>query len=256
LLLEDKIFEQTRTWLADDPWRREPKTYPLPSRIFHLVVDELHTYRGTAGTEVAYLIRLLLHRLGISPDSPQVRFLASSASLTNNENDAASRRYLKEFFGVSVEPQNPEAFARTFAVIGRPPLVGLPRRPRPLWGQSEAFTMFRSDWHNNPMQSVQSLAQRLGIAVPPTPTLHGTLRELLDQAEVPHAVLEAKPCAPETPAQLGARVFGTPSSREAVAGLLQALALARMGDDPRCSISITIARSSLFPQCPGAMGLC
>src|SRR5712691_983799 len=90
--LEDQIFEQTHAWLAEDPWRQTPKTYPLPSRIFHLVVDELHTYRGTAGTEVAYLIRLLLHRLGISPDSPQVRFLASSASLPNDE---ASRRYLK-----------------------------------------------------------------------------------------------------------------------------------------------------------------
>jgi ATP-dependent helicase YprA (DUF1998 family) len=43
-------------------------------------VDELHTYRGTPGTEVAYLIRVLLDRLGLSPESPQLRIIASSAS--------------------------------------------------------------------------------------------------------------------------------------------------------------------------------
>jgi len=51
------------------------------NNVFHLVIDELHLYRGTAGAEVAYLIRLLLHRLGLSPDSSQLRILASSASL-------------------------------------------------------------------------------------------------------------------------------------------------------------------------------
>ena len=42
--VEDPIFRQTREWLAED--RRNT---------FHLVVDELHTYRGTPGTEVGYL---------------------------------------------------------------------------------------------------------------------------------------------------------------------------------------------------------
>ncbi len=52
--MEMPIFDQTRQWLA-----------ARPSRLFHLVVDELHTYRGTPGTEVAYLIRVLLDRLGL-----------------------------------------------------------------------------------------------------------------------------------------------------------------------------------------------
>ena len=66
------------------------------SRLFHLVVDELHTYRGTPGTEVAYLIRVLLDRLGLTPDSSQLRIIASSASLTS---DAAGLDYLEAFFG-------------------------------------------------------------------------------------------------------------------------------------------------------------
>lgn len=68
--IEASIFDQTRQWLATDA-----------SRVFHLVVDELHTYRGTPGTEVAYLIRVLLDRLGLAPGSDQLRIIASSASV-------------------------------------------------------------------------------------------------------------------------------------------------------------------------------
>lgn len=51
--MEASIFEDTKRWLQEDK-----------SHVFHLVIDELHSYRGTAGTEVAYLIRILLDRLG------------------------------------------------------------------------------------------------------------------------------------------------------------------------------------------------
>src|SRR5690606_15543835 len=60
---DSDMFESTRRWLEED---RE-------NNIFQLVVDELHLHRGSAGTEVAYLVRLLLDRLGISPNSPQLR---------------------------------------------------------------------------------------------------------------------------------------------------------------------------------------
>jgi len=83
---EEPIFEKTKKWLEDDP-----------NNIFHLVIDEMHTYRGTAGTEVAYLVRLLLNRLGLSPDSPQIQFLASSASMQENDK---TKDYLTSFFGV------------------------------------------------------------------------------------------------------------------------------------------------------------
>ena len=85
--VDSGLINHTRRWLEDSA-----------SHVFHLVVDELHMYRGTAGTEVAYLIRNLLLRLGLSPDSSQVRFLAASASL-GDENDA--REYLSQFFGAS-----------------------------------------------------------------------------------------------------------------------------------------------------------
>ena len=86
--VDKDIFKKTRQWLEKDP-----------SHIFHLIVDELHLYRGTAGAEVAYLIRLLLYRLGLSPDSPQLRILASSASLEPEKSE--SLRFLKDFFGIN-----------------------------------------------------------------------------------------------------------------------------------------------------------
>lgn len=82
---DDDIFRQTREWLQHD------------GNIFHLIVDELHLYRGTAGTEVAYLLRLLLLRLGLAPDSPKLRILASSASL--EPDDLQSVQFLADFFG-------------------------------------------------------------------------------------------------------------------------------------------------------------
>jgi len=85
--VEDGIFEQTRQWL------QEPGH---PDRSFTLVVDELHAYRGTPGTEVAYILRLLFDRLGLTPDSPRLRILTTTASL---EGGARARKFLREFFG-------------------------------------------------------------------------------------------------------------------------------------------------------------
>lgn len=96
---EDTIWEQTRQWLAADE-----------THVFNLVVDELHLYRGTAGSEVALIVRMLLMRLGLDPDSPQLRCLASSASLSSEEE---GKRYLQSFFGVG---------ASSFAILPGKPL--------------------------------------------------------------------------------------------------------------------------------------
>ena len=84
---DQDIFNATKQWLTK------------PDSLFHLVLDELHLYRGTAGTEVAYLLRLLLDRLGLHPSHPKLRILASSASL--EPSDPASLNFLNDFFGVN-----------------------------------------------------------------------------------------------------------------------------------------------------------
>ena len=93
--LEQPIFEKTKEWLEE------------PDSVFHLVVDELHSYRGTAGSEVAYLLRTLFNRLNLDPNSPKLRIIASSASLEGGE----GREYLRQFF----------ARERNFKIIDSPP---------------------------------------------------------------------------------------------------------------------------------------
>lgn len=84
--VEEPIFQATRNWLAESP-----------DHCFSFVVDELHSYRGTQGTEVALVVRNMLDRLGLAPDSPQLRCIGTSASLDGEE----GLEYLEQFFGVS-----------------------------------------------------------------------------------------------------------------------------------------------------------
>ena len=110
---EEGMFKATKEWLNGDPDKLHP------TRIFHLILDELHLYRGTSGSEVACLIRMLLDTIGLKPTiekkddqgnvvldnqghpvmipNPQLRILASSASLGS---EVETEKYLEEFFGV------------------------------------------------------------------------------------------------------------------------------------------------------------
>ena len=84
--VEAPIFDMTRDWLRANK-----------QNTFTLVVDELHSYRGTQGSEVALVIRNMLDRLGLDSGSKQLRCIATSASLDGD----AGRDYLAQFFGVS-----------------------------------------------------------------------------------------------------------------------------------------------------------
>lgn len=101
--IETPIFEQTKAWLQSDP-----------QNVFHIIIDELHTYRGTSGTEVAYILRILLDRLGLTPNSSQVQYLSSSASMEDNEQ---TREYVGQFFGLTSN----EVKSR-FILLQNPPL--------------------------------------------------------------------------------------------------------------------------------------
>jgi len=82
---ESEIFDSTRRWLNESP-----------NNCFTLVADELHSYRGTSGTEVSLILRSFLRRIGLSPDSPQLRCIATTASLEPDD----GAEYVEEFFGV------------------------------------------------------------------------------------------------------------------------------------------------------------
>ena len=112
--IEEGMLDQTRLWLnAETEWdlnnlSPEEREREKNERIFHIVIDELHLYRGTEGTEIAYLIRLLYSRLGINPESNKIRILASSASLDGKEGTEEfeySQAFLKGFFGLNQKMQ-------------------------------------------------------------------------------------------------------------------------------------------------------
>lgn len=123
--LEAPIFEQTRAWLQQDA-----------QNVFTLVLDELHLYRGTQGSEVAILLRNLVRRLGLSSDSPQLRVIGTSASLGADGFD-----FLEQLFGID---------RSTFAI--------LPGTSRPI-GELQSISPDAIDAH-----STAELAQALAAA--------------------------------------------------------------------------------------------
>lgn len=165
--LESRIFDHTRQWLAQD----------RDKNLFHLVVDELHTYRGTPGTEVGYLLRALLHRLGLSPDSPQLRIIATSASIAPN--DPASLEYLEQFFG-----RDPSSFRILDGKRGTFPTgAGLPSpavlrsfgQALETQGLDRAVAGFAADTHVS--ATVQSATHRLTEVLAATGVLERVRRE-------------------------------------------------------------------------------
>jgi DEAD/DEAH box helicase domain-containing protein len=100
--VDSGIFDETRNWLECLDLPEEQRAIERPNRVFHLIIDELHLYRGTQGTEVAYLLRLMLDRLGLHPHHDQLRILASSASIVadGSAQGLKSRRFLEDFFGI------------------------------------------------------------------------------------------------------------------------------------------------------------
>ncbi|HVW30397.1 MAG TPA: DEAD/DEAH box helicase [Polyangiaceae bacterium] len=143
--LEQNIFSATQRWLAGGP-----------DRYFTLVVDELHSYRGTAGTEVALTLRILLEQLGLSPGDPRLKIIATSASL----GDALARDdFLEGFFGV------PGSRFRPLDGIQAPPPGA---RGRAYQQHAAAFAALpdRVTALGDTVAALRGLAAELGVAGP------------------------------------------------------------------------------------------
>lgn len=233
--IEASIFDDTRRWLENDPYR--DTDHPL--HIFHLVVDELHAYRGTPGTEVAYIIRLVLDRLGVAPDSRQLRILTTTASLSDTDK---GRKFLREFFGrdfsdptrfsfITGHESPPKNNAR-FNLSGySKPLAAFAQRVQP-----EPTAPMRPIEPNdeNVYQAISHLAQQLEKT--PRKHLHAELRlgEALADLDVADAIRDAVISkhgsirATQIP-HLDKILFDTPDDTisDAMRGLLLALGLAK-----------------------------
>ena len=220
--VETSIFDQTRQWLDADP-----------ANVFHLVVDELHTYRGTPGTEVAYLIRVLLDRLGLTPDSNQLRVIASSASISD---DAAGRQYLRSFFGRdqnrfdlvggTARPLNPNAFTGVQANV-----AALLQLKTALDGQTAISPQAAADFH------AATGAPQLPAAAEARQVLAAALTHI-DAAEALRLACATDPghtsnIEPRFPGDIAQTMLPTRAAEEAadvVEGLLAGLSAAQAPD--------------------------
>ena len=216
--IEATIFDQTRTWLQG-----------APDRIFHLVVDELHTYRGTPGTEVAYLLRALLDRLGLPTNSNQLRIIASSASL---ESGTTGLHYLEQFFSRDQS---------RFRVIGGANYVVPPDPAAPgiLAQHAAALAQFGQATRAGGMQVLPqeafALHGQVGAPALPQGTAYAqVLDAALKHIQAPDALRLASTTnlaiIPQSPEALAPLVFlgaQAPQATDAVDGLLTALSHAR-----------------------------
>ncbi|MEP0921214.1 DEAD/DEAH box helicase [Leptolyngbya sp. ST-U4] len=243
--IENNIFEQTREWLA------EPGH---PEREFFLIIDELHAYRGTPGTEVAYVLRLLLYRLGLTPDSPKLRILTTTASLENN---ADGRTFLREFFGrdqfefIGSQQTEPTPGSRTFLIPYR---TAFEEFAENISQQTNRFSVPPDP--ASAEVAMNQLASRLGQTNTPGVLAYRRLGEALTAVQVPDAIRDAcKTVATDNtvrPAQiqrLDQQLFpGANSLKDAIAsnamrGLLLAMG---MSQQPATGRSPQPVRGHLF----------
>jgi DEAD/DEAH box helicase domain-containing protein len=210
--MELPVFDLTQQWLAADQ-----------SRIFHLVVDELHSYRGTPGTEVAYLLRVLLDRLGLEPNSDQLRIIASSASLTS---DPSGLEYLEAFFGRD---------RNRFRIVGGNTVNPDPAAVQTLQGHGPALRDFAQDLSATPPVPLPVAAQTFHTATGAPPVPAGVAPEQLIYAGLEHVRAvdglriacmpggQGTPLQPSFPSDIGSRLFPAlplPEQALAVEGLL------------------------------------
>lgn len=177
------ILDQTRDWLMNDPDAR-----------FYLVLDELHLIRGSAGAEMAGLIRILLERLGLlQPEhAHKLRILASSASLPMDDDNAeASVSYLMNMFG-SAGTAGAEDIASVWkksVVTGTPIVVNEPsERPTTKSLIALAETLSRYDYKLEP-NGIRTAFLDVARSIPGKSTLSD--REALERAtEVAASMLD------------------------------------------------------------------
>lgn len=179
--IEEVIFTKTRQWLESNP-----------TNVFYLIVDELHSYRGTPGTEVAYILRLFLERIGLSPRSDQLRILTTSASFGEGEQTS---KFLREFFGRSDRFEH-------LSSEQVPPKPGARFYLRPYKTKFEDFTklvqanplesMSPPDLENNEGQkAISTLAKELGCEPQPGESVVKALARALGKISAIDAIRDA-----------------------------------------------------------------
>lgn len=229
--IEGPIFEATRDWLRQDS-----------RNVFHLIVDELHSYRGTGGTEIALLIRLLLDRLGLQPHSSQVRFLASSASFSKEK----GRKFLTQFFGVDGDQ---------FEIVESPTVDTKPESLTTVRKHTASFAAFCQAGGFSDGGSFSALATSVGSQHASSDPIAVRAFDIVTQSAADEAALVGYD-APETLEELAIRVFGSKTETIAASGMLQILAQSRTGPELFAPAPLPFRLHLMFRNVNGLWACC
>lgn len=167
--IENTIFNSTREWLRESE-----------SNVFYLVIDELHSYRGTGGTEISYIVKNFLHRIGLAPDSEQLRIIATSASLGTDGSGNYDPQFLREFFGLPEQKKHFSVIRGNHVPYATGTLRGLARFKDILASLSQSTEADNVDLTN----LVHQMAEKAGVASV------DDLGELLNRLKVEDALVE------------------------------------------------------------------
>ena len=111
-----------------------------------LVLDELHTYRGRQGADVAFLVR----RLRDTCDATDVQCIGTSATMTTEGDESAQKQAVAEvaktLFGVPVQPA--DVIGETLQRITDPAAIA-DRGPAPAHQRSDAARRVRGLHHRS-----------------------------------------------------------------------------------------------------------
>lgn len=227
--VEAPIFEMTRDWLRASE-----------NNTFSLVVDELHSYRGTQGSEVALIVRNMLDRLGLDPSSKQLRCIATSASLDGD----AGRDYLAQFFGVegssfSIFKGEPRTFEASLPID----VPALSSRSDMLLGGDDAAVVSAAEALCSEFSPREALAVACSVA---------------GKAEIQDAIT-GQPVSvtrPVTMGKLSETLFGADASPELLEALLVAAKLEGAGQEADFSKPRPTFRSHMFLRQVQGMWAC
>lgn len=109
-----------------------------------VVLDELHTYRGRQGADVA----MLMHRLQVQLHAPKLLYIGTSATMTSvgssQSQDNAIANFASKLFGCTFTPE--QIISESLAPVTK----DIPTSP-------EAFTAFRHQLKTEVLQAVHSI---------------------------------------------------------------------------------------------------
>lgn len=203
-----------------------------------IIIDEAHSYVGSAAAEVSLLLRRVLHTFGVK--ASDVRFVATSATIGGSDDQAKRdlQRYLADLAGVDID--------RVHVVFGHREVVALPPpgpacELTPTGGSSELA-------RNPAVQAVVRQAEAGAIA------LSDAVRHAGSAGTTAEALLESIAAKPEDEKRplLPMRVH---NFVRAVPGLWSCLDTECPGDKPVGWPfgGILFDRSDVCPHCAGAV---